>query len=406
MSAIYVENDGSGQLYYAYTDYLGSLTARTDAGGNVVERQAFDPWGNRRVPNDWTSLITTPVSHITGRGYTMHEHLDGFALINMNGRVYDPQIARFLSPDPQLQAPGYWLNYNRYGYCLNNPLIYTDPSGEKWKWPKWEGRHWIPIWGQFDYLIGMINDNTTEIRQDMVDLGVPDFNVGVDSSGETFHSVGNGERVYHNRKTTDYEGVVETAISDARGREAYVRGESSLGDAGSLSGGRSWYSIYNWPVLGSSARSMDALYAGDYVSASSNFLTCAAEVFTFGYASTASVGKRVTTGAAKSTIRNIKIPVYRVYGGASKINGWSWSPINPKFLPKSMYRKYAGLPDVNWGTGYIKGSAKIKDMTLFRKALPLDGNPGGFPELIINPNRVNMWKYMNRPGNYNSYWGF
>jgi RHS repeat-associated protein len=60
----------------------------------------------------------------------MHEHLDDFALINMNGRVYDPQIARFLSPDPQLQAPGYWLNYNRYGYCWNNPLIYTDPTGE------------------------------------------------------------------------------------------------------------------------------------------------------------------------------------------------------------------------------------------------------------------------------------
>ncbi|MGQ1889969.1 RHS repeat-associated core domain-containing protein [Thermophagus sp. OGC60D27] len=95
-----------------------------------MERQAFDPWGNRRDPDDWTSLITTPVSHITGRGYTLHEHLDDFVLINMNGRVYDPQIARFLSPDPQLQVPGYWLNYNRYGYCLNNPLIYTDPSGE------------------------------------------------------------------------------------------------------------------------------------------------------------------------------------------------------------------------------------------------------------------------------------
>ncbi|MBN1185839.1 MAG: hypothetical protein JXB49_26395, partial [Bacteroidales bacterium] len=130
LSAIYVEEDGNSHFYYAYTDYLGSLTALTDADGNVEERQAFDPWGNRREPYDWTSLITTPVSNITGRGYTMHEHLDGFALINMNGRVYDPQIARFLSPDPQLQAPGYWLNYNRYGYCWNNPLMYTDPSGE------------------------------------------------------------------------------------------------------------------------------------------------------------------------------------------------------------------------------------------------------------------------------------
>ena len=31
-----------------------------------------------------------------------------------------------------MQAPGYWLNYNRYGYALNNPLIYTDPDGEFW----------------------------------------------------------------------------------------------------------------------------------------------------------------------------------------------------------------------------------------------------------------------------------
>ncbi len=48
----------------------------------------------------------------------------------MNGRVYYPQLARFLSPDPQLQAPGNALNYNRYTYCMNNPMMYTDPSGE------------------------------------------------------------------------------------------------------------------------------------------------------------------------------------------------------------------------------------------------------------------------------------
>ncbi|MDR1583991.1 MAG: hypothetical protein LBS55_12195 [Prevotellaceae bacterium] len=64
------------------------------------------------------------------RGYTGHEHLDKFGIINMNGRVYDPLTAQFLSPDPYIQAPGNWLNYNRYSYCLNNPFKYTDPSGE------------------------------------------------------------------------------------------------------------------------------------------------------------------------------------------------------------------------------------------------------------------------------------
>lgn len=71
-----------------------------------------------------------------------------------------------------------------------------------------------------------------------------------------------------------------------------------------------------------------------------------------------------------------------------------------------MFRKYAGLPDVNWSNGYIKGSVKFKDIILYRRALPLDGNIGGLPEVIINPNNVNMWKYMNRPGLYNSYWGY
>ena len=47
----------------------------------------------------------------------------------MNGRVYDPLTAMFFSPDPFVQAPGNWLNYNRYGYCMNNPTRYIDPSG-------------------------------------------------------------------------------------------------------------------------------------------------------------------------------------------------------------------------------------------------------------------------------------
>ena len=47
----------------------------------------------------------------------------------MNGRVYDPLTAMFFSPDPFIQAPGNWLNYNRYGYCMNNPTRYTDPTG-------------------------------------------------------------------------------------------------------------------------------------------------------------------------------------------------------------------------------------------------------------------------------------
>ncbi len=71
-----------------------------------------------------------PDSRFVTYSFTGHEHLDDFDLINMNGRMYDPLLAMFLSPDNFIQSPGNTQNLNRYAYCLNNPLIYTDPSGE------------------------------------------------------------------------------------------------------------------------------------------------------------------------------------------------------------------------------------------------------------------------------------
>jgi len=126
--AILVNNNGVDTLYYAYTDNQGSLIALTSENGNVVQRYAYDPWGARRNPINWTQTDSRS-NWITNRGYTGHEHHDAFGIINMNGRVYDPLTAMFFSPDPYVQAPGDWLNYNRYSYVLNNPLKYTDPSG-------------------------------------------------------------------------------------------------------------------------------------------------------------------------------------------------------------------------------------------------------------------------------------
>ena len=106
----------------AMTDHLGSLTGLYDYDGNKVFDASYDAWGKRTLsPNSFTFIA---------RGYTGHEHLDELGMINMNGRMYDPRQGRFLSPDPFVQAPSNPQNYNRYSYCLNNPLKYTDPSGE------------------------------------------------------------------------------------------------------------------------------------------------------------------------------------------------------------------------------------------------------------------------------------
>lgn len=65
----------------------------------------------------------------SARGFTDHEHLDAVGLIHMNGRVYDPELGRFMSADPFVQAPYNSQSYNRYSYVFNNPLSFTDPSG-------------------------------------------------------------------------------------------------------------------------------------------------------------------------------------------------------------------------------------------------------------------------------------
>src|SRR5436189_3443741 len=47
----------------------------------------------------------------------------------MNGRVFDPFTARFMSGDPFVQDPVNGQSYNRYSYVLNNPTNLTDPTG-------------------------------------------------------------------------------------------------------------------------------------------------------------------------------------------------------------------------------------------------------------------------------------
>ena len=129
--AMLVIDDAGERMYYGYRDYQGSLLAMAGADGIVCERYAYDPWGKRVKSNDWI-VTDTRSGFLTNRGYTGHEHIDwgDQTLINMNGRVYDPYTAMFYSPDPFIQAPDNWVNYNRYAYCMNNPFKYTDPSGE------------------------------------------------------------------------------------------------------------------------------------------------------------------------------------------------------------------------------------------------------------------------------------
>jgi RHS repeat-associated protein len=114
-------------MNYVLKDHIGSLYATITDG--EVEYYSFDAWGRERNHN---TLQYDNINTTFDSGFTGHEHHYDFGLINMNGRMYDPYTSMFLSPDNYIQAPDNSQSFNRYAYCLNNPLKYTDPDGEFW----------------------------------------------------------------------------------------------------------------------------------------------------------------------------------------------------------------------------------------------------------------------------------
>ena len=132
--ALHIDNEklANGTMYYVHTDHLGSYCAITNAGKQVEQRNYFDAWGNFipvYAPTD--PLQETPLNFtLINRGFTGHEHYTEFDIINMNGRLYDPLIGRFFSPDKYVANSSFTQDFNRYTYARNCPLMYTDPSGE------------------------------------------------------------------------------------------------------------------------------------------------------------------------------------------------------------------------------------------------------------------------------------
>ena len=141
---VYIKDfEGDEGYNFLHKDYLGSILAITNIDGVVIEQRHYDAWGNFThlkkdgqvfIGNNLKDFLNEIINGIGGliidRGYTSHEHLYGVELVHMNGRLYDPMLRRFLNADENIQDPYNTQNYNKYGYVMNNPLMYNDPSGE------------------------------------------------------------------------------------------------------------------------------------------------------------------------------------------------------------------------------------------------------------------------------------
>src|SRR5918997_3062264 len=108
--------DGSKQYYH--NDHLGSTSVMTNQAGTLVEKTAYDPWGEVKSGGTKSKFQ-----------YTGQEKDDETGLNYYNYRYYDSHIRRFTQPDDIIQDVYNPQDLNRYSYVRNNPIRYTDPSG-------------------------------------------------------------------------------------------------------------------------------------------------------------------------------------------------------------------------------------------------------------------------------------
>ena len=111
---------GSGTTSYFHGDHLGSTSVLTDGTGTAEEHNSYRPYGAVH-----THTGTSDVAY----KYTGQERDASTGLYFYNARYYDPVLGRFLSPDTYVQNPLDPQTLNRYAYARNNPILYTDPSG-------------------------------------------------------------------------------------------------------------------------------------------------------------------------------------------------------------------------------------------------------------------------------------
>lgn len=126
--------------YYVHGDKLGSTslvtsdesTATTGFKAVVKEERSYDAFGAVRSP-DWRledGGYSTGIQQSTlDKGFTGHDDDRELDLVNMKGRVYDPETDRFLTADPNVDGANTTQAWNRYAYVSNNPLTNTDPTG-------------------------------------------------------------------------------------------------------------------------------------------------------------------------------------------------------------------------------------------------------------------------------------
>jgi RHS repeat-associated protein len=117
------------------TDTLGSPRINTDAFGSAKARHDYLPFGEEI--NSGTGGRTTAQGYggqdSIRQKFTQYERDNESGLDYAKARYFNYGYGRFTSIDPLMSSafPFEPQSWNRYAYCLNNPLNLIDPSSMK-----------------------------------------------------------------------------------------------------------------------------------------------------------------------------------------------------------------------------------------------------------------------------------
>ena len=180
---------------YYHQDHLGSVNVITDKAGLARSLTEYDPFGKisrfekygSKIPSGWNFFNDKPLDDESG-------------LMYYGARYYNPSLGRFITPDTIVPGASNPQNLNRYSYCGNNPVNFTDPSGHKKSW-------WHRFWSKYGDFISplgraLVTHDWGHFGQQV--LNTVGFVVGA-ATGNPFMIVASAVS-YFNTATSDFQG--------------------------------------------------------------------------------------------------------------------------------------------------------------------------------------------------------
>ena len=350
---IVAERDTDGTLSgysvrHHIRDHLGSVRAVTDGStGEVLETSDYLPFGTRWAltggTQGATSTITDPSNRWRYSGKEEQQALNpALSLLDYGARMYDPALARWLTPDPLAEK---YMQWSPYGYCIGNPIRMTDDGG-------------------LDIVLTGRESSSVTIKTDLLDLSFNVSGLGINWGGNYTLE---GDKVLS--AALDIAGYFDpTGIADGANATLLVSQGNYLGALQSVAGALVPYigDVAKAPRLG---HSIETLYTA----------------VNLGKAETRAVENVVTF--RKFTKGNFRVNLSRMTGvNPSGMEAHHTIPVkfedqmndlgvivhDPKYgawLPKDKHRKTAYEYNKRWESLLEKKDLSIKDIERFAKDL-------------------------------------